>query len=779
MAPVRAAVYCTNDAECSAAQEALARTRPDDIVSYDGVLEGWLDREGLNALVDRGIVVDPLDAEAAELDPIPHLTRQAHVGADDPALERLKATVQDPEPRVLQPEPDAAPEVAAYHIRLEGPISGEQRRAFKAIGVDLAAFEPPDLYRTRLTREQYGRVLETPGVRAVERYRFEETVTRPLLDDLEVGGDEEQPALLAGTPEPPRQTYDLVLHRVADLEEVTQQLRQLDGVEVRDSSHLYIRFEAPTDPALIGSIASLPTVRRLAIYQPASLMVARARPLVGVEKLPWTGDGECVAVFDSGIDREHPDLTDRITSVEKIPDATEEDRVGHGTHVAGIIAGTGAASNGKVRGIAPGAQLAIVGFVGLDGIPIVPLNWADLMERAVTHGAHIINLSAGVNFHGHYDFGSLAMDEFVWEHPDVLVVIAAGNSGIAPNGWVELHTIGSPASAKNVLTVGASNSDRTEIEKTWGTYSSERFPKPPSRDDLMCGDPDYPAALSSRGPTDSEAVKPEVLAPGTYILAARAEGTSRFWDPAYEEGPYAYLGGTSMAAPVVAGCAAVLREYLRTERQVENPSAALLKAILIASARRVHARELPCELKGQIGFPDYDQGFGRVDLTTVLPHDGAPAKRKLEWDDVARDSPKALASRGSLEGFPWKQSYGLTVAEGATEPLRVVLTWTDWPSDSVQNNLHLKLTGADGTPAYGNAEHWPARRKTDAFLQEWLPRIGQRAPALDKRNTVEQLEITDPAPGSYTLDVFTENTPKPPQGYAVCVVGELETGLSQ
>src|SRR3954467_2847818 len=113
---------------------------------------------------------------------------------------------------------------------------------------------------------------------------------------------------------------------------------------------------------------------------------------------------------------------------------------------------------------------------------------------------------------------------------------------------------------------------------------------------------------------------PPVAAAGSLTLRAR--------------GSYGYLCGTSMATPVVAGCAAVLRQYLREERKLKTPSAALLKAILIASARRIRARDLPGGLRDQIGFPDYDQGFGRVDLTNVLPHAGAPAKRRLEYDDV-------------------------------------------------------------------------------------------------------------------------------------------------
>jgi serine protease AprX len=760
---LRAAVYVTSEAERREAEQVLKRADPDAVVAYDGVLEGRLDGDGIRALAERGIAIDPLDSNGGVPSPgLEHLERQAHVDADDPALRRL-AEIHEEGPRVLEPEPDDAPDAAFYHIRLEGPISEAQRAALEDWGVDLAAFEPPDSYRTRLTKEQYARVRGLDGVRAVERYRLEETLTPRLLELLEESPGE-------------RRTFDLVLHRIADGESLSAQLSAIDGVEVLEASYLFIRFEAPLDRELVATVARLPGVRRLDVYEPASLLCSHARPLVGVEGLKWTGAGEVVAVFDSGIDNGHEDFNGQIASLDNVDGGTKEDTIGHGTHVAGIVAGTGAASGGQNKGIAPGAKLAIVGFVGGDGVPLIPANWAELLKRGVDKGAHIVNLSVGTNFAGHYDFGSLALDEFVWANPEVLVVIAAGNSGSAPEGWVGFHTVGSPASSKNALTVGASTTDRTDIEVTWGAYNKKNFPKPPCAEEHLCGDPDLPAALSSRGPTDSESVKPDVMAPGTYILAPRAEGARiSFLEPPYDgAGSYGYLGGTSMAAPIVAGCAAVLREYLREERELPNPSAALLKALLIASTRKMKARDLPEELRDQIGYPDFDQGFGRVDLSTILPHDGAPAGRRLEYDDVRQESPKALTSRGAVLA---QQSYSFTVPDGAAGPLRAVLAWTDWPSDGVQNNLQLKLTPPDGVPVYGNPDHRIGKTRTDELLQRYLQGATERPPALDKRNNVEQIVVEAPAGGEYQLNVIAENTPKPPQGYAVCVVGEFEGAL--
>ena len=105
-----------------------------------------------------------------------------------------------------------------------------------------------------------------------------------------------------------------------------------------------------------------------------------------------------------------------------------------------------------------------------------------------------------------------------------------------------------------------------------------------------------------------------------------------------------------------------------------------------------------------------------------------------------------------------------------------MLTWSDWPSDGVQNNLHLKVTAPGGTPCprFPSTGRRSARRSRCSSAP---CRPASRCPALDKRNNVEQIVFDKPAPGQWTVEVLAENTPKPPQGYAVCVVGELDSPL--
>ncbi|CAA9262197.1 MAG: hypothetical protein AVDCRST_MAG76-2884 [uncultured Acidimicrobiales bacterium] len=816
---IHVAVYFTEAGERVAAEVELGRVGPDEVKVLPGVVEGWTDVEGLKTLLGRELVVDLLDP----VEPSPG-ERHAHevIGSaprsapdpDSPELQQFRdrsrytslvgeqlevfdAPVAKVDPRIhsvpgqsLEPRPEDAPGAAVYHIHLHAPMTESDRRTFEELGIDLAAYVPPNRYRTRLTRDQYAKVRNLGFVGAVVRHRLAETVTADVLREVRPAPEpDDDPGQQAVPSARERKTFDCVLHRMADRERVVRLIDSFGGATVIESSHLYIRFTALPDARFLAAVGKLPEVRRLDLFTPSTLLNDRARGIVGVDSvgpetpIGLTGAGEIVAIFDSGIFRDHPDLIDCVESVEAIPEATEDDQVGHGTHVAGTIAGSGAASNGRIRGMAPGARLVIFGVVSPDGRVLTPANWAPLLEKAVAKGAKVVNLSIGQSVSSDYDFGSLSVDEFVHAHPDVLVVVSAGNEGTAPMGYVGFRTICSPATAKNVLTVGASCTDRSDVQKTWRQYRPDRFGVDPCSEEFMAGDPDFPAAFSSRGPTDFNSIKPDLMAPGTYVLSTKVqEARIPFWDPPYaEDEHYAYLGGTSMAAPVVTGAAVIVREYLRTLCGNPTPSAALLKAILIAATRRTPPRKLPEDMVQAIGFPDFDQGFGRLDLATVLPGArNASPRRRLEFVDWGNDSLEALSSRPKdAPGQPVRhgRTYLVEVAENATEPLRVVLVWTDWPSAGVQNNLHLDLVGPGQTKVYGNPEHRYRRTALDNLLQRYPKQGFDGVAMIDKNNNVEQIVLAEPRPGVHSIFVKAENTPFPPQGYALCVVGELASGL--
>ncbi|MFE2051532.1 S8 family serine peptidase [Streptomyces sp. NPDC059459] len=274
-----------------------------------------------------------------------------------------------------------------------------------------------------------------------------------------------------------------------------------------------------------------------------------------------TGAGVKVAVLDSGADVGHPDLEGQVEATAGfVPgDAGVTDTVGHGTHVASTIAGTGAASGGGERGVASGARLAIGKVLnprgeGQSSWIIAGMEWAARTERA-----KIVSMSLGGSGDG-TDPLSQAVDALSAE-TGALFVVAAGNAGPSP------HSIDSPGAADAALTVGAVD-------------ASDRL-----------------ADFSGRGPRrGDDGLKPEITAPGVDILAARSRDTAG-------SGDYTTMSGTSMATPHVAGVAALVA--------AAHPdwTGQQLKQALVSSAKAT-AHHTP-----------YEAGAGRVDAETAVGTD--------------------------------------------------------------------------------------------------------------------------------------------------------------
>jgi subtilisin family serine protease len=231
------------------------------------------------------------------------------------------------------------------------------------------------------------------------------------------------------------------------------------------------------------------------------------------------GSGVTIAVLDTGVDAEHPDLVGNVVAEANFTDsASAADDHGHGTHVASIAAGTGAGADGARQGIAAGAHI-ISGKV-LDAEGRGQASWVMAgMEWAVAQGADIVNMSLSGSPTETDDPLVLAL-EALTEQTGALFVVAGGNSGWL--GFVP-GTIGTPGSAPSALTVGA-------VTPT-----------------------DVRAGFSGQGPTlGSYRLKPDVTAPGVSILGARAG--------ARDSDLYQPMTGTSQATPIVAGTAALLMQ---------------------------------------------------------------------------------------------------------------------------------------------------------------------------------------------------------------------------
>jgi serine protease AprX len=295
------------------------------------------------------------------------------------------------------------------------------------------------------------------------------------------------------------------------------------------------------------------------------------------------GSGKNIAILDTGIDQTHPDFsfpngTSKIVEAISFTGESTGDGFGHGTHCASIAAGTGVASSGQYVGVAPGAALLNVKVLnnqgeGLESWVISGIQWA------VDHDANVLSMSFGESVSGD---GTDPLSTTVnWAaQQGVVCVAAAGNSG------PQMYTLTSPGVAELAITVGAS-----------------------SKSDLI-------ASFSSRGPTSDYRVKPDVVAPGIDIVAARANDTS-MGTPVSQY--YTKASGTSMATPHVAGAAALLLDA--------HPSwsPAKIKMTLTNCAQDTNSNVFDqgsgrlnvCKAVNASIIGNSSIGFGRVDLDVI------------------------------------------------------------------------------------------------------------------------------------------------------------------
>ena len=459
------------------------------------------------------------------------------------------------------------------------------------------------------------------------------------------------------------------------------------------------------------------------------------------------GSGIIVTVADTGLDNGvnnsnmHPDFRDHITGILSFPPPASvctayslspcgddaEDHHGHGTHVAGSVLGDGTHSNGDIIGAAPEAHLLFHAIAtthdGEEKLLGIPNDLDDMFALAWANGSRIHTNSWGSAVAGQYTSSSMQADASARTHDEMVILFAAANEGADAdmNGEIDLDSMGSPATAKNVLTVGASENNRGNMTWTWGStdYGS------PISTDRLADNPEGMAAFSSRGPTDDGRLKPDFSAPGTMILSAKSRSTNSVGWLAHNAS-YTYMGGTSMATPLTAGASALLLEHLMENLGENNPTSALVKAIFTASAHDMTGQYSSSTNGAGEAAPNNHEGWGRINMSQAV-----------NTSYLYGHSVTTNADSG------WS-----FIVPASADDINIALTWTDpasTPSASTNlvNDLDLALKSPSGT---------------------WTN-------LSNNLDNLRGLTLASPAQGTWELHVVGSSVPTGPQFFAVAMTG--------
>ncbi|MCK5551809.1 MAG: S8 family serine peptidase, partial [Deltaproteobacteria bacterium] len=416
---------------------------------------------------------------------------------------------------------------AYYIVQFTGPIREEWKTKVKNVGGKFFDYLPNNAFIVKMDGNTSDTVKGFREIKWIGLYQPDYKAEPRLTDKAKT---------IEGSITVTVQTFE-----AKELGPVRNRLEDLGAEIIASSGNDWGgTIRARIDPSLVSWIVNLPSVKWVEEYTPPKLFNDRAvtpgeMNVGNVWAQGLTGTGQIVAVADTGLDigvndaTLHPDFVGAVAASYGLGwnrGGDWSDQHGHGTHVSGSVLGRGTASGGTYRGVAYDAQLVIQSILDENGGLLQGVaSLGDLFLPPYNDGARIHSNSWGSDVSGAYTADSQAVDQFMWGYRDMLVIFAAGNEGADTNpsdGVIDLDSMGSPATAKNALTVGANENDRNVAAFTTYTWSGWGYTIAPIASDPTTDNPSGMAAFSSRGPCNDGRVKPDVVAPGSFVASARS-----------------------------------------------------------------------------------------------------------------------------------------------------------------------------------------------------------------------------------------------------------------